>query len=593
MKDTVILRRFQARYAMTALNKFESDEKVVVADVHPGSGKTLAVLHVANEMFRRGLIDTCMVFVPRLNLCRQFELDWKEYQSEWYSNPKMSSITHRDNEPPLLRDGAFGYVTTYASLVFNPKLHIEFAKRHPRSMLIVDEAQGLGTHEGSGGTKAADYIANISEHVKYIQVVTGTPYRSDGNPLLFANYTDPDDEGIRHLEPDVSATYLEGVTESYLRPFEYELADGTAIHEYLGGSEELLRISEMEKNLYRVLEDEGFWSTMVDMVIKRVHEVQQQIDPRLCGLIGAHGQEQARKILRYIKKYHPGIKALIAVSDEQRSQKNLKQFKRGGHDILITVRMAYIGYDHKPISVVLMLSDFRDYGFLDQFFARGMRIMPDIPIEKQVLYAIVPDDPQMAKYVEEKRKESERGLRERGQQQHKLLGSSEQRPIGFTYGGEVTNRRAQGMNPDGDLNIVELPIVEQIQAKYQMTASPRTELGRLFRDMGESVPSAAEKLGIGIPRMPVKKREELTAKEREEKARRELSKMARRCDRKLAEIQGNEEIQYGLTYTECNSHFGRLTIKKAGLEEIEESIKWIQKVFEPSLDEQLNQRKKH
>jgi len=337
------------------------------------------------------------------------------------------------------------------------------------------------------------------------------------------------------------------------------------------------------------LNEKGFWSEMVDMTVDKVKHVQRQVDPRLCGLIGAFGQKQAKRIQRYLKERHPSIKSLIAVSDEAGSQKNLEKFKRGGYDILITVRMAYVGYDHKPISVVLMLSNFRDSGYLDQFFARGMRVMPDIPVEHQVLYAIVPDDPKMARYVKEKRKESEKGIRERNTRLEINGKKATTQPIGFVYGGEVTERRAQGMNPEGDLSNWELPIVEQIQSSYKMGASPSTEVGRLFRDLGESIQSVGTKLGVIILDQP-KETPQITDKEKEELARQELSRYARRCDHKWAEIMQWDEPHFGYSMVQCNDVFVRRTIKHCGLQEIEESIKWFVEYWEPQLDRMLERK---
>jgi len=568
--DRVQLRNFQQRFFETVLNRIEAGERVTVANVHPGSGKTLAALHTANHLFRMGRIDTMQVLVPRINLCRQFETDWRKARADYYLPPTMNDISWRENITPLIRDNDFGYVTTYASLMADTKsIHLNHTKRN-RSLLVLDEAQQLGADE-NGGTRSAAIVEELGAYAEHILVLSGTPYRSDGKPLLFAHYSDPDEYGVRKLQANVSATYLQGVSEGYLRPFEYRFAEGHAIYEYLDGGIEELRLTEMKGNLYKVLELPKVWHRLVDMTIEQVRQNQELIDPRLCGLIGAYRQEHARDILKYIERKHKGIKALIAISDDNGAQDSLVQFRMGGYDILITVRMAYVGYDHKPISVVLALSDFREWGFLDQFFARGMRMMDDIPTEQQTLIAFVPDDPKMAAYVEAKRKESEQGLKERGT--GKGGGGNGQPRLGLATESELEGLRAQGIYEEGDLTREQVPVVAAMQEKYQVHG-PLTGLARLIRDSGGTISAPT------APPPPVTKRPDLrTNREIKKEWSKKLHEEGISYDKMLRDA--GFPWEFGFTAAEIKKAFGGEGVERCGIEEVKARLRWLDEVWRP------------
>jgi superfamily II DNA or RNA helicase len=92
---------------------------------------------------------------------------------------------------------------------------------------------------------------------------------------------------------------------------------------------------------------------------------------------------------------------------------DFRQFKEGDTDILVTVAMAHVGYDHKPISVVTCLNHYREWSWLDQFAARGMRMMAELPRGDQLLHYIGPNDRLNVRWADAKRRESDQGLRER------------------------------------------------------------------------------------------------------------------------------------------------------------------------------------
>lgn len=567
--DSIDFRPMQKTFIEATKNKVANGERVLVGNVAPGSGKTLASQAATNELYRSGLIDAAIILTPRLNLCQQFELDWKEARKS-FADPVMGKIVHRPNVEPLLRDDQFGYATTYQSVVSDPGMHLKFCRsNNMRFALILDEAQMLGADESTGlGTQSAKYVEEMGEFARFIFVMSGTPYRADGKQLVFATYTDPDQYGVRYLEADVTATYREGVSEKYLREFEYELFDGQALYEYMGGGVDVLVLSEMNGGLSKVLCNRGYWGPLVDRTVEAVKE-RQELHKGLCGLIGAVDQPHARDIIEYINTRHKGTKVLLAVSDESLAQDNLRQFKAGGYDILVTVAMAHVGYDHKPICVVAALNAYREIGWLDQFFARGMRVMKDIPYELQTLLCIVPDDPKMADYVEKKRQESVQGVKDRIRREGTHGPGVEPEP-GITSWATVAGTRAMSLDPTLDLTQADFEFANDHRRKYNLGAANITGLGLLLKDLlVHRVHSETKKVEMPEGRFT-------TEKEWEEQIRRQIKKVANTCDKLLGQ-------DYGYTNTYMKRKWGK-GVGECGTVELNERLSWLRNTWKPQCE---------
>lgn len=576
VEDKVVLRAAQMRMVTAGLNTLERGEDTVVADMHPGSGKTLGSQALVNELYRREEIDAVVVLTPRINLCQQYETDWKNIRP-LFSDPSMGLIVHRDNQPPLIRSRQFGYATTYQSFVSQPEIHFDLLQNsYKRIALIGDEWQTARADLNNGeiGTRCAYWLQKAKDLFKFKIVMSGTAYGSDGVPLLYARYSEPDENRIRYLLPDVRSTYAEGVAEGYLRKFEYELFDGQAYYEYIDGQVDNLILSEMRNGVSKISSHPGYWKSLVDRTVDSVREM-QSIYGAFCGLIGADTQKHAKQIIRYLQDHHD-IRALLAVSDERAAHDNLRTFKQGGYDILVTVGMAHVGYDYKPITVVTCLNSFRQTGWLDQFFARGMRVIDSIPFDMQTVRCIVPDDKRMREYVERKRTESEQGIRER---EDRIKKPRESDPdiqlIGHTVSAQVLSTSAMGMEEGLDLDAAAYEMVINIKKKYDLGPANLTGIGKLLNDIGSLSLGDTVIATVAPPSLQGLK----TEKEREKEIKDDIKKIAQEIDAKLGAPMG---VHWGYTYTEMKFYFGR-SLTTLSYEELKDQLTWLINDFYPSV----------
>ena len=403
------LRQHQQQAVAAALAKPVGGTLTTV--IPPGGGKTILALAVLDALYKARRIDAAVVLTPRLGLCSQFELDWKSVRSHFQPNA-MGAIVHRENASIDSLRG-FGYITSYQSLCADPVVHRRFARRHAgRLALVCDEAHYLGEQlYGSGDTtQAAKILAQLEEHAAFKIVMTGTPYRADENPIVFAEY---DPQG--RIVADVQITYADGVTQGFLRPFDATLFDGTLSQtrrRQANGATvyrtETVELRYTAQQLTKVATDPQFWQVAARHAFEKVKEL-QEIWPAYCGIAGCANQDHARQVMDYLQSL--GARCLLAVSDDSQAHDNLRLFKSGGRDMLVTVGMAHVGYDYKPIAVAAVLNGVREFNWLDQFTMRAGRIVPNRPQTEQTAWIFGMNDLAMRRYVNAKRDEASRAIK--------------------------------------------------------------------------------------------------------------------------------------------------------------------------------------
>ena len=448
------LRSFQGEMIKTVVARFVAREKVTVGLIWCGSGKTLAGQAAATALMRlrpadRKRIKYVLWYTPRVVLAQQAEVKYRHAVRDEKNRPitdpatgdpaedgdfllfdarcRLEYLLHRANKTPLLPPGAdlVGLVSTYQSLVEDSKktvreggqLHLDWARRHKDEFLIIaDEAQFCGApadEDDLGSPLAGQYIGQMSEHAAHTLLLTGTADRADGRKLVLCeDRYEADKDGRLHLRPDIEALYWQGIAQHYLREFD------VAIHEtkvrLQSGIEYDLSMSskqapEERAALAEVLRDPEVWKPLCDLTIKRLRYM-QQIDGRYRALFACMQVTEARAVLRYLTE--KGVKAMIAVSEDgAKAKEALRQFQSCPYDALVTVRMAFLGYDCPEITAVCVLTNYRDMGHLAQLVFRGGRVWKEGgPARSQTLHLAVPDDQAMQRFIDYLRTEQAKGI---------------------------------------------------------------------------------------------------------------------------------------------------------------------------------------
>ena len=453
------VRSFQGELIGQVQARFIAGEKLTVGLIWCGSGKTLAAQAVATALMRiepaqRKRIRYVLWFTPRVILAQQGELDYRHTVLDANERPvidvatgdpgeggnfklfdarcRLEYLWHRNNKAPLLPENAqfVGLISTYQSLVEDFKkpdrgpmagqLFLKWARKHSGEFLLIgDEAQFAGApidDDDEESPAAGQYIKELAEYAAHTLLMTATADRADGRKLVLCEdrYV-TDAKGRLHLEPDVEAPYWQGIAQRYLREFDVAIHQ-TKVRLRSGIEYDLSQSSkqppEERAALAAVLRDPDVWMPLCDLTVKRLRYM-QQIDEHYRALFACMQVEDARHVCAYLER--KGLKVLLAVSqDGAKAKENLRKFKEASYDALVTVRMAFIGYDCPEITAVCVLTNYRDMGHLAQLVFRGGRVWKDGgPAKSQTMHLAFPDDEAAVKFIDYLRTEQARGIAER------------------------------------------------------------------------------------------------------------------------------------------------------------------------------------
>ncbi|MDN5916294.1 MAG: DEAD/DEAH box helicase [Pseudonocardia sp.] len=337
--ETRPLRAWQrsalARYLATQPQDF-------LAVATPGAGKTTFALRVAAELLADRTIDALTVVTPTEHLKYQ----WAEAAT--YAGIALD---------PEFRNSAggtssdyHGIAVTYAGVAAHPMLHR--ARSENRRMLVVlDEIHHAGDARSWG-----EAVSEAFDPAVRRLALTGTPFRSDDNPIPFVEYV-PDAEGAPRSRADHSYGYAEALADNVVRPVVFLAYSGTSNWRTSAGEEISARLGEpMTK------EQTGMaWRTALDPAGEWMPAVLAAADRRLTshreggmpdagGLVIASDQTAARSYAAILRTV-TGTMPSVVLSDEAGSSDRIAEFARSEDRWMVAVRMVSEGVDVPRLAV--------------------------------------------------------------------------------------------------------------------------------------------------------------------------------------------------------------------------------------------------
>lgn len=333
------LRDWQ-RKALVGYLRRRSDDYMAVAT--PGAGKTTFALRIAAELLADGTIEAVTVVCPTEHL-----------KVQWATAAGRVGIqldhAFRNSDIHSSRD-FHGAVLTYAQVGMAPAVHRRRTMTRP-TLVILDEIHHAGDSRSWGdGVKAA------FEPAERRLMLTGTPFRSDENPIPFVNYERGDD-GLQRSRADSVYGYSDALRDGVVRPVLFMAYSGETRWRTNAGDELAARLGEpMTKDLVAQA-----WRTALDHRGDWMPQVLRAADARLsklrehgmrdaAGLIIASDQQTARAYAKLIGEIS-GQPATVVLSDDEGASKRIATFADSQDRWLVAVRMVSEGVDIPRLAV--------------------------------------------------------------------------------------------------------------------------------------------------------------------------------------------------------------------------------------------------
>ena len=352
------LRAWQQR----ALDRyFEKQPRDFLAVATPGAGKTTFALTLASYLLHNHLVQQLTVVAPTEHLKKQ----WAEAAARIgiHLDPAYSS-------GPVSRD-YHGVVVTYAGVGVNPMLHRNRTEAR-KTLVILDEIHHAGdTH--SWGEACFEAFEPATRRL----ALTGTPFRSDTNPIPFVGY-EAGGDGIRKSVADYTYGYGHALADHVVRPVIFLSYSGNMRWRTKAGDEIEARLGEpMTKDATAqawrtALAPEGEWMpSVLQAADKRLTEVRKSV-PDAGGLVIASDQNAARAYARMIREI-TGHGVTLVLSDEAEASQRISDFTDSDERWMVAVRMVSEGVDVPRLAVGVYATSISTPLFFAQAVGRFVR----------------------------------------------------------------------------------------------------------------------------------------------------------------------------------------------------------------------------
>lgn len=317
------------------------DQRDFLAVATPGAGKTTFALRVAAELFAAGTVRAVTVVTPTEHLKRQ----WADaaHRVGIRLDPEF-----RNAAGATSREYA-GAAVTYAQVAAAPLLHRARTEARP-TLVVLDEIHHAGDARAWGeGTREA------FEPATRRLALTGTPFRSDTNPIPFVTYL-PGPDGVPRSVADVTYGYADALRDGVVRPVIFLAYSGQLRWRTRAGDEVA---ATLDQPLTRDLRAQA-WRTALDPRGEWVPQVLAAADRRLTevrrtmpdagGLVIATDRAAARSYARRLAAVS-GEPPVVVLSDEPEASARIAAFTTSRDRWMVAVRMVSEGVDVPRLAV--------------------------------------------------------------------------------------------------------------------------------------------------------------------------------------------------------------------------------------------------
>ena len=371
------LRAWQRSALVTYLRQQPRDFLAVAT---PGAGKTTFALRIASELLGSGAVQAVTVVAPTEHLKLQWALA--------AARVGISLDPGFKNAMGATSSDFHGVAVTYAGVAAHPLLHRARTERR-RTLVILDEIHHAGDAKSWG-----DAVREAFEPATRRLALTGTPFRSDTNPIPFVRYERGSD-GITRSGSDHSYGYADALRDQVVRPVIFMAYSGTATWKTRAGDEitatlgEPLTVEQTAHAWRTALDPHGDWMPAVlEAADRRLSQVRRGM-PDAGGMVIASDHKSA-KLYAELLQGITGTPPVVVLSDDPKASSRIAAFDDSDDRWLVAVRMVSEGVDIPRLAVGVYGTSVQTPLFFAQAVGRFVRarrpgetasvFLPSVPV---------------------------------------------------------------------------------------------------------------------------------------------------------------------------------------------------------------------
>jgi superfamily II DNA or RNA helicase len=366
----------------------------------PGAGKTAYALTIAAELLARREVATLTIVTPTEHLKHQ----WAQAAGRFGI---AIDSAYRNAQGPASAD-FHGVAVTYAQVAAHPVLHRQRTENR-RTLVIFDEI-----HHAGDALSWGDAVKDAFDPARRRLGLTGTPFRSDANPIPFVTYVDEPGGGKRSSS-DYVYGYGPALEDGVVRPVIFLAYSGEMHWRTRAGDEITATLgTPMTKDQIAyawrtALDPAGEWvSRVLEAADKRLTEVRRGM-PDAAGLVIAGDHEDARAYAALLRG-KTGKRPVVVLSDDPAASKKISAFTDSDDRWMVAVRMVSEGVDIPRLAVGVYATSVSTALFFAQAVGRFVRVRR----RGETASVFLPSVPVLLSYAAELEAERDHVLRHHG-----------------------------------------------------------------------------------------------------------------------------------------------------------------------------------
>jgi len=346
----------------------------------PGAGKTTFALTVAAELLARRVIAAVTVVTPTEHLKHQWA------RAAHRVGIRLDSA-YRNAQGRVSADFT-GVAVTYAQVAAHPVLHRQRTENR-RTLVVFDEI-----HHAGDALSWGEAAREAFQPARRRMALTGTPFRSDANPIPFVTYTQEPD-GAWRSAPDYVYGYGPALADGVVRPVIF-LAYSGEMHWRTRAGDEIaatlgmpMTAEQLAQAWRTALDPAGEWvARVLDAADRRLTEVRRDM-PDAAGLVIASDHDDARAYAAALRRV-TGARPVVVLSDDPAASRKIAAFAESEDRWMVAVRMVSEGVDIPRLAVGVFATSVSTALFFAQAVGRFVRarrrgetasvFLPSVPV---------------------------------------------------------------------------------------------------------------------------------------------------------------------------------------------------------------------
>jgi len=329
----------------------------------PGAGKTAYALTIAAELLARREVAAITVVTPTEHLKHQWAASALRFGVALDSS-------YRNSQGRASADFV-GVAVTYAQVAAHPALHRQRTEGR-RTLVVFDEI-----HHAGDAMSWGDAVREAFDPARRRIALTGTPFRSDTNPIPFVGY-DEQLDGSRRSSSDYVYGYASALEDGVVRPVIFLAYSGEMSWRTRAGDEITATLGtpmtkEQIAQAWRTaLDPSGEWvGRVLEAADKRLTEVRRGMADA-AGLVIAGDHEDARAYAAQLSRL-TGHRPVLVLSDDPAASRKIAAFGASGDRWMVAVRMVSEGVDIPRLAVGVYATSVSTALFFAQAVGRFVR----------------------------------------------------------------------------------------------------------------------------------------------------------------------------------------------------------------------------